>query len=45
MMKKIASDELRLPLVPMSETNRERLRKVLEDYGLVPAATRRGVAA
>lgn len=45
MMKKIASDELRLPLVPMSETNRERLRKVLENYGLVPAATRRGVAA
>lgn len=35
MMKKIASDELRLPLVPMSEVNRERLRKVMEDYGLL----------
>ncbi|MCK8601308.1 4-hydroxy-tetrahydrodipicolinate synthase [Desulfoferrobacter suflitae] len=35
MMKKIASDEVRLPLVPMSETNRERLRKDLQQYGLL----------
>lgn len=35
MMKKIVSDEVRLPLVPMSETNRERLRKDLQQYGLL----------
>ncbi len=35
MMKKIGSDEVRLPLAPMSETNRERLRKELQAYGLV----------
>ena len=35
MMKKIASDEVRLPLAPMSEANRERLRKELQQYGLI----------
>jgi 4-hydroxy-tetrahydrodipicolinate synthase len=29
------SDELRLPLCPMSDTNKEKLRKVLKDYGLL----------
>jgi 4-hydroxy-tetrahydrodipicolinate synthase len=35
MMKKIESDEVRLPLVQMSETNRERLRRDLQAYGLL----------
>ncbi len=35
MMGKIPSDEVRLPLVPMQPANRERLRKVVEDYGLI----------
>ncbi len=35
MMKKIENDEVRLPLAPMSETNRERLRRVLQAYGLL----------
>jgi 4-hydroxy-tetrahydrodipicolinate synthase len=35
MMKKIASDEVRLPLVTMSEANRERLRVDLQAYGLL----------
>ncbi len=35
MMKKIDSDEVRLPLVTMSEDNRQRLRKVLEAQGLL----------
>ena len=35
MMKKIASDEVRLPLVPLAETNRERLRADLQAYGLL----------
>jgi 4-hydroxy-tetrahydrodipicolinate synthase len=35
MMKKISSDEVRLPLVPMSDANRERLRKDLQNYGLI----------
>lgn len=35
MMHKIASDEVRLPLAPMSEHNRERLRKDLQQYGLL----------
>ncbi len=35
MMKKIASDEVRLPLVPLSATNRERLRADLQAYGLL----------
>ncbi len=35
MMKKIASEEVRLPLAPMSETNRERLRSDLQAYGLI----------
>lgn len=42
MMGKIASDEVRLPLVPMSEGNRERLKKDLEDYGLIPRAAGKG---
>lgn len=35
MMKKIDSDEVRLPLVTMSEDNRQRLRTVLEAQGLL----------
>jgi 4-hydroxy-tetrahydrodipicolinate synthase len=35
MMRKIPSDEVRLPLVTMSDANRERLRKDLQNYGLV----------
>jgi 4-hydroxy-tetrahydrodipicolinate synthase len=35
MMKKIASEEVRLPLAPMSESNRERLRNDLQAYGLI----------
>lgn len=35
MMKKIESDEVRLPLAPMSEANRERLRRDLQAYGLL----------
>jgi 4-hydroxy-tetrahydrodipicolinate synthase len=35
MMHKIESDEVRLPLVPMSENNRERLGRELKTYGLV----------
>ncbi len=35
MMTKIASSEVRLPLVPMSEANRERLRADLQAYGLL----------
>jgi len=35
MMKKIASDEVRLPLAPMSEANREKLRGDLQAYGLL----------
>jgi 4-hydroxy-tetrahydrodipicolinate synthase len=29
------SEEMRLPLVPMSSSNRERLKKALKDYGLI----------
>jgi len=36
MMRKIESEEVRLPLVTMSEGNKERLRKVLEAQGLLP---------
>jgi 4-hydroxy-tetrahydrodipicolinate synthase len=36
MMKKIESEEVRLPLVTMGEDNRERLRKILEAQGLLP---------
>lgn len=35
MMKKIESEEVRLPLVTMSEGNKEGLRKVLETQGLL----------
>lgn len=35
MMNKISSDDVRLPLAPMSETNRERLRKEMQAYGLL----------
>ena len=35
MMGKIASDEMRLPLVPMSAVNYERVRKDLLDFGLI----------
>lgn len=37
MMGKIDTDEVRLPLAAMSETNRERLRKVLVTQGLIPS--------
>jgi len=35
MMKKIESEEVRLPLVTMSEANKDRLRKVLNAHGLL----------
>jgi 4-hydroxy-tetrahydrodipicolinate synthase len=35
MMNKIPSEEVRLPLAPMSEPNRERLRADLQAYGLL----------
>ncbi|HOI93422.1 MAG TPA: 4-hydroxy-tetrahydrodipicolinate synthase [Syntrophobacter fumaroxidans] len=35
MMNKIPSDELRLPLAPMSPANRLRLRQDLQAYGLI----------
>jgi len=35
MMNKIKSDEVRLPLAPMLDANRERLRKDLQQYGLL----------
>jgi 4-hydroxy-tetrahydrodipicolinate synthase len=35
MMKKIGSDEVRLPLVVMSDANRERLKRDLQAYGLL----------
>jgi 4-hydroxy-tetrahydrodipicolinate synthase len=35
MMKKIAAEDVRLPLVSMSEGNRERLRSDLQAYGLL----------
>lgn len=35
MMGKIISDEVRLPLVPLSETNRNRLKNALKQYGLM----------
>jgi 4-hydroxy-tetrahydrodipicolinate synthase len=37
MMKKIESEEVRLPLVTMSASNKEHLRKILEAQGLLPA--------
>lgn len=35
MMEKIESEEVRLPLAPMSAANREKLRRGLEKYGLL----------
>jgi 4-hydroxy-tetrahydrodipicolinate synthase len=35
MMQKIGSEEVRLPLAPLSESSREKLRKNLEAYGLL----------
>ena len=35
MMRKIESDEVRLPLVPTSEAGKQRLQKVMRDYGLL----------
>ena len=35
MMGKISSDEVRLPLAPMADANREKLRKDLESYGVI----------
>jgi 4-hydroxy-tetrahydrodipicolinate synthase len=40
MMNKIESDEVRLPLAPMSEANRERLRRELAAYGLLAEGAR-----
>ncbi len=34
-MMGMIEDEIRLPLAPMSEANRDRLKKVLEDYKLI----------
>jgi 4-hydroxy-tetrahydrodipicolinate synthase len=34
MMGKIASDEVRLPLVAMSQANRDKLRRDLQNYGI-----------
>jgi 4-hydroxy-tetrahydrodipicolinate synthase len=41
MMKRIESEEVRLPLVTMSEANKDRLRAVLEAQGLLTGSTRR----
>ncbi len=38
MMGRIPTDELRLPLSPMAEANKERLRRVLAEYKLLPGA-------
>jgi 4-hydroxy-tetrahydrodipicolinate synthase len=35
MMGKISSEEVRLPLAPMSDDNLAKLRKALEEYGLL----------
>jgi len=35
MMGRIDSEEVRLPLVPMSDANRDRLEAALKDYGLI----------
>lgn len=35
MMKRIPSEEVRLPLVPISDTNRAKLMDVLKKYGLI----------
>ena len=35
MMGKIPSDEVRLPLAPMADANRQKLRKELEAYGVI----------
>ncbi|MFZ2446471.1 MAG: 4-hydroxy-tetrahydrodipicolinate synthase [Syntrophobacteraceae bacterium] len=42
MMGKIESDEVRLPLAPMSDANRERLRKFLEAQGRIPKTAGKG---
>ncbi len=36
MMGKISSEEVRLPLAPMSEANRAKLRRDLQAHGLIP---------
>jgi 4-hydroxy-tetrahydrodipicolinate synthase len=35
MIGKIASSEVRLPLAPMADANREKLRKDLKAYGVI----------
>lgn len=35
MMGKIPSDEVRLPLAPMKESSKEKLRAVIKEYGLI----------
>ena len=35
MFGKISSSEVRLPLAPMSDANREKLRKDLQTYGIL----------
>jgi 4-hydroxy-tetrahydrodipicolinate synthase len=39
MMNRIGSDEVRLPLAPMSEMNRQHLKRVLENQGLIAKST------
>ena len=34
-MLNMASDEMRLPMVPLEESRKESLRKILKDYGLL----------
>ena len=45
MMKKIESEEVRLPLVTMGEKNKERLRKILETQGLLPESAEKRTRA
>ncbi len=42
MMGLMESDELRLPLVPISQATRDRLVKDLEAYGLIPKSAAKG---
>ncbi len=35
MMRKISSDEVRLPLVPLSQENRNKVQTALREYGLI----------
>lgn len=44
MMGKIESEEVRLPLVTMTQANRDRLQRDLENYGLIPKSAAKGRA-